>query len=46
MAGWEIHLVTASGDVFRCYGGPASSADDDLARLRTRIQGAVLAQAS
>jgi hypothetical protein len=46
LAGWEIHLVTATGEVLRCYGGPGSSADDDLARLRTRIQGAALAQAS
>jgi hypothetical protein len=43
LAGWEIHLVTATGEVFRCYGGPGSSADDELARLRSRFQGAVLA---
>jgi hypothetical protein len=46
MAGWEVHLVTTNGRVLRCYGPPASVADEDLARLRERIQSAVLAQAS
>ncbi|MDT4925751.1 MAG: hypothetical protein QOG01_3464, partial [Pseudonocardiales bacterium] len=40
IAGWEIHLVDACGRVFRCYGGPDSSIDDDLDRLRARIHGA------
>jgi hypothetical protein len=46
MAGWEIHVVTASGKVVRCYGAPGSVADEGLVRLRERIQSAVLAQAS
>jgi hypothetical protein len=46
MAGWEVHLVTSSGKVLRCYGAPGSVVDEDLARLRDRIQSAVLAQAS
>lgn len=46
MAGWEVHLVTTNGKVLRCYGPPGSVADDDLARMRERIQSAVLAQAS
>jgi hypothetical protein len=46
MAGWEIHLVTATGKTLRCYGAPGSSADADLARLHERIQNAVLPQAS
>ena len=46
MAGWEVHVVTTNGTVLRCYGPPGSLADEDLARLRGRIQSAVLAQAS
>lgn len=46
LAGWELHLVSASGEMLRCYGVPASAAADDLDRLRTRIHHVVLEQAS
>ena len=46
LAGWELHIVLASGEMLRCYGVPASAAADDLDRLRTRIQHVVLEQAS
>jgi hypothetical protein len=46
MAGWEINFVTATGDILRCYGAPGSSANDDLSRLRARLHGNALAQAS
>jgi hypothetical protein len=46
MAGWEIQLVKADGTVLRCYGAPGSVVDEDLARLRARIQSAVLAPSS
>ncbi len=46
MAGWEIHLVDASGGVMRCYGGPGIAVDADLDRLRTRLQAVVLSHAS
>jgi hypothetical protein len=45
MAGWEIHVVDTSGGVVRCYGGPGTSIDDDLARLQTRIPSVALASA-
>lgn len=46
MAGWEIHLVDSTGGIVRCYGGPGTQVDDDLDRLRTRLQAVVLAHAS
>ena len=46
LAGWELHVVTASGATLRCYGAPGSAVDDELVRLHERIQLAVLPQAS
>jgi hypothetical protein len=44
--GWEIHLVTASGSIYRCAGDTTSSVLGDLARLHRRINESVLALAS
>jgi hypothetical protein len=46
LAGWEVHLVDASGAVYRCYGAPHTDQSADLERLHTRLQALVLAEAS
>jgi hypothetical protein len=39
IAGWEIHLVDASGQILRCYGGPEGLVSEDVDRLRARVLG-------
>jgi hypothetical protein len=46
IAGWEIHVVDASGQILRCYGGPEGLIDDDVARLSSRVLGATAPAAS
>jgi hypothetical protein len=46
LAGWEIHLATASGETLRCYGAPGTSLDLELDRLQDRIRRFPIARAS
>lgn len=43
VAGWEIHLVDASGRVVRCLGTPGTSLDAELARLHGLLRAPVAA---
>jgi hypothetical protein len=46
LAGWEIHLVDAAGNTYRCYGAPNTSLTAEIERLHARLQSLVLAEAS
>lgn len=46
LAGWELHLVTYSGETIRCYGSPGTSLDADLSRLQDSLRRGRLLRAS
>lgn len=37
IAGWELHLVTTTGESIRCYGAPGTTLNGDLARLSVSL---------